>query len=231
MLFLDLDEATSSTDLVLDLGTKDGRKTAEIDADVAAVDLVFAEDRSDELSYIRGDGTNLPFADNTFDAVYCDQVLEHVKNEEDFISEIARVLKPNGCLWLAFPNRYAVNSPHETPWWISLVPKSERWAALLSEDEASYYINHEWPVGPTRARQVCNKYFEHVEFASLRLRDEYRDWFVGNKRTSVYPPTTSGKSFDKILPAILAIGHVSLFMYVFERLWPHSEYVCRLPKS
>lgn len=55
---------------------------------------------------IVGDVLNLPFSDNTFDCIYFNDVLEHLpKNTElKALSEIYRVLKPNGMLVLTTPN-------------------------------------------------------------------------------------------------------------------------------
>ncbi len=45
--------------------------------------------------------TALPFADNTFDAIWSYAVLEHVPGPEQALQEMRRVLKPNGFLPLA----------------------------------------------------------------------------------------------------------------------------------
>ena len=45
-----------------------------------------------------GNGEALPFAADTFDAVACCDVLEHVEDPSLVIAELARVLKPNGVL-------------------------------------------------------------------------------------------------------------------------------------
>lgn len=50
---------------------------------------------------------NMPFFDNdTFDLVFCDNVLEHIENPDQFYKEIARVLKPNGLFISKTPNKY-----------------------------------------------------------------------------------------------------------------------------
>ena len=46
------------------------------------------------------DAETLPFADNTFDAVWTITVLEHVPDPEQALREIRRVLRPNGLLFL-----------------------------------------------------------------------------------------------------------------------------------
>ena len=57
------------------------------------------------------------FADNTFDLIICDNVLEHISDKEAFLKEVKRVLKP-GCLFMAkTPNFY-----HYMPIIASLTP-------------------------------------------------------------------------------------------------------------
>ncbi len=48
------------------------------------------------IAYLVGVGEQLPFADASFDLVYCCDVLEHVGNLEQVIAETARVLRPGG---------------------------------------------------------------------------------------------------------------------------------------
>ncbi len=58
-------------------------------------------------------GHVFPFADETFDSVLCNQVLEHVFNPDEFLGEIARILKPGGKLLLTVP---FVWDEHEQPY-------------------------------------------------------------------------------------------------------------------
>ena len=43
--------------------------------------------------------------DNSFDTVICFQVIEHIRNDERFLKEAHRILKPGGNLLLTTPNR------------------------------------------------------------------------------------------------------------------------------
>lgn len=52
---------------------------------------------------IIGDAHLLPFKNNSFDCVICNAVLEHVSEPVRVITEICRILKPNGLLWLSVP--------------------------------------------------------------------------------------------------------------------------------
>jgi len=54
----------------------------------------------------------LPYDDNTFDFIFSNQVFEHVKNYPETLSEIKRILKPNGYTLHIFPSRYNPLEPH-----------------------------------------------------------------------------------------------------------------------
>lgn len=53
---------------------------------------------------IRGNTMSLPFPDASFDKIICSEVLEHVPDDEQSISEMARVLKDDGALAISVPN-------------------------------------------------------------------------------------------------------------------------------
>jgi len=62
-------------------------------------------------------------ADNTFDFAVTFQVIEHIQDDKTFISEIHRVLKPGGMLFLTTPNR--LMSITRNPWHIREYTGSE----------------------------------------------------------------------------------------------------------
>ena len=48
-------------------------------------------------------GKDMPFPASTFDGALCIEVMEHVKNPDEFLSEISRVMKTGGTLLLSVP--------------------------------------------------------------------------------------------------------------------------------
>jgi 2-polyprenyl-6-hydroxyphenyl methylase/3-demethylubiquinone-9 3-methyltransferase len=58
-----------------------------------------------DIRYGTGAGESLPFEDRSFGAVFCCDVLEHVRDLPKVISEISRVLKPGGAFYYDTLNR------------------------------------------------------------------------------------------------------------------------------
>jgi ubiquinone/menaquinone biosynthesis C-methylase UbiE len=99
-----------NAETILDVGTGTGRFAiflAKKGKNIVAVDqssemLEVAKQKSieDEVSdfieFVQGDVERLPFEDNTFEAVISIHVMTHFNDINNFISEIARVLKPGG---------------------------------------------------------------------------------------------------------------------------------------
>ena len=48
------------------------------------------------LADVKADICNLPFKDNEFDYIFCNHVLEHIPDDNKAMSELFRVLAPNG---------------------------------------------------------------------------------------------------------------------------------------
>lgn len=59
---------------------------------------------NENVTFIEGDATSLPFADNQFDRVICSELLEHVPNDTVVMAEIKRVLKPGGSVLISVPH-------------------------------------------------------------------------------------------------------------------------------
>jgi ubiquinone/menaquinone biosynthesis C-methylase UbiE len=55
-------------------------------------------ERFANASFVLNDGITIPFADASFDCIYCDLVLQHVvrSNTTKILTEMRRVLKPDG---------------------------------------------------------------------------------------------------------------------------------------
>lgn len=63
------------------------------------------------------DITNISFDDNSFDLIMCMHVLEHIPDDRKAMSELYRVLKPNGIAFLNVPlfQKFLENPEYNTP--------------------------------------------------------------------------------------------------------------------
>jgi len=65
---------------------------------------------------VLGVGEDLPFADDSFDLILSNEVLEHVTDDRACAIEMARVLRPGGRLVVFAPNRWYPVEQHGVYW-------------------------------------------------------------------------------------------------------------------
>ena len=56
------------------------------------------------VDFIKGSAYSLPFNDDSADLIVCSEVLEHLREYEEAVKEIDRVLKPGGVLLISVPS-------------------------------------------------------------------------------------------------------------------------------
>jgi GT2 family glycosyltransferase/SAM-dependent methyltransferase len=76
-----------------------------VDISDEAVEHASLKYQYNNLRYFQGSATALNFPDESFDAVISFETIEHLLEQEEVISEIHRVLRPNGILVISSPNR------------------------------------------------------------------------------------------------------------------------------
>ena len=62
------------------------------------------QERGQEVIFLRGIAERLPFADSSLDCVVCQGSLDHFARPEEFMAEVARILKPEGRAVIALAN-------------------------------------------------------------------------------------------------------------------------------
>lgn len=143
---LELDPA-SCYDL-LEVGTGSGgiahyfATQARARCNVVSVDVEDTRLVSDGYEFKRVKSTALPFPDDSFDVVLTNHVIEHVGNrtaQEQHLAEIRRVLRPNGIVYLAVPNRWMLVEPHYKLAFLSWLPRKLRTPWLKLWGKGKFY--------------------------------------------------------------------------------------------
>lgn len=93
------------------------------------------------INYEKGSGEQLPYPDHSFDVVFCCDVLEHVRDLPKVISEISRVLKPNGVFIYDTLNRtfisnlVAIKIWQQWKRWAFMPPNLHVWKMFIKPGE------------------------------------------------------------------------------------------------
>jgi len=102
---------------------------------------------------IAANGEHLPFADESFDVVLCDNVVDHAEGPREIVEEIVRVLAPGGILY------FTVNVHHPFYHWAATAHAA--WRSLGIPFEITPFADHTVHLTLDAARRL---------FAKLPLR-------------------------------------------------------------
>jgi len=121
--------------------------------------------------FILSQGENLPFKSESFDLVYSNQVIEHVKDLERCISEIFRVLKKDGILYIRAPDyKSSFFEPHYRVLWFPFLNKrtAKIYIRLLNKPSAGLeFINF---IGTKKLIKIMKKVgFSKIEDLNYEL--------------------------------------------------------------
>ncbi len=89
----------------LDVGCREGIQTKWLESkgyNVASIDIEKEYEHCQVINVDEG----LPFETNTFDLIWCSEVIEHLENPKASIEEFKRVVKPGGKIIMTTPNSY-----------------------------------------------------------------------------------------------------------------------------
>ncbi len=120
-----------------------GFETTGVDPSLPSLEVAARHARGSGLKvhYERGTGESLPHAAASYDAVFCCDVLEHVRDLRRVMSEISRVLKPGGVFYYDTLNRtwlsklVAIKIGQQWRRWAFLPPELHVWSAFVRPAE------------------------------------------------------------------------------------------------
>lgn len=109
---------------ILDIGSGEGGTSLVFSENnfVVSVDLSFLRLQRQKANFqiknsVNGNAVLLPFSDSSFDVIILQDVIEHLSDIKNFLSEIKRVLKPKGIIYLSTPNKLSIINILSDPHW------------------------------------------------------------------------------------------------------------------
>ena len=136
-----LDIATGTGDLAINLTQTDASQIIGLDISEGMLDVgrkkIAKKQLDNTIEMVVGDSENLPFDDNSFDAITVAFGVRNFEHLEIGLAEILRVLKPKG-LFVVLETSVPVNFPFKQGYYIytkALLPLIGR---LFSKDKSAY---------------------------------------------------------------------------------------------
>lgn len=114
----------------------------QLRCEVDAVDVQDNRLVTEGYRYHEVHNTHLPFANDSFDVVLTNHVIEHVGDERAqraHLAELHRVLRPDGVGYLAVPNRWMLVEPHYKLAFLSWWPRAWRTRYLRAMRKGEVY--------------------------------------------------------------------------------------------
>lgn len=136
-----------------------------------------SSDLDSKTAMVHADLRKMPFADNSFDAIACFHVMEHIKDDIPAFSEIGRMLKPDGVGIICVPLRGDVTQEGAPP---------SEWERLYGQhDHVRYYgmdIEQRMKEAGLISRRIDTlSYFTKAELDRYALRGDDRYLFFVSK--------------------------------------------------
>jgi len=144
-------------------------KVIGLDIDKSAIAYVTEKYGSENCVFSTYDGTKIPYAEETFNAVLSFQVIEHVEDDLNYVARIFSVLKPGGIFLLTTPNKTYRLKPGQKPW--NRYHKREYYP-----DELAELLRHKFP-------DVCvwgirgNEEVQNLELEKMKHRSSVVSFF------------------------------------------------------
>lgn len=156
---------------ILDVGCGHGDMLHEIEDFGLAKEIVGLEPDSDwgkcarartdpRLTLvITGVGESMPFDDEYFDIVFCNQVVEHVQYLELFLADLLRVCKTGGKIYLTAPNYIVPFENHYKVWFLPWFPKKmSAWILRSMGRDPAYLLYNISFINPFRISKILERY-------------------------------------------------------------------------
>lgn len=198
---------------VLDIGCSGGfiahefslQGAAVIGLDIDVPGLAVANGKfSGSAGFICADGEKLPFPDGSVDLIVFNHIYEHVLDPEATLSEIKRVLAPEGAVYLGLGNRLGIMEPHYRLPFLSYLPQSLADRYIKAAGKADYY-HEQFRTKPGLKRLVASLNVWNYTYPVVTDADRFHaEDLVPKKLRNL--PLAGWKALGPILPTYIWVG-------------------------
>jgi SAM-dependent methyltransferase len=185
----------------LDLGCDDGKSTLKI-AETIDTKNIYGVDIVDErIELAKENGVivkkfdlnyKFEFDDNYFDVIVADQIIEHLYNLDNFISEIYRILRPSG---------YVIVSTENASSWCNIFANIMGWQSFSATNISDKKQGIGNPLALHRNEVMSLKSWKHINIYSILGIKEFFEMygfkFIKLKGAGYFPLSGSFGNIDK----------------------------------
>ena len=135
-----LDVGGSAGFVAKELALENIHKIYVIDIDEKALQFGKENNPHDKIIYLKADAMALPFLDDTFDIIICNQVYEHIPSPERMMKEIYRTLKHRGVCYFGAGTKYVIRERHYNLYFLSWLPKkiADKYVKFMNKGDEFY---------------------------------------------------------------------------------------------
>jgi ubiquinone/menaquinone biosynthesis C-methylase UbiE len=180
---------------------------SSLDIRVEAVDVVDNRLTTEGYNFCLVTDTSLPFADESFDVVLTNHVIEHVGDQSaqlQHLQEIQRVMRREAVGYVAVPNRWQVVEPHYKLAFLSWLPRGLRSSYLQLRNRGKFYDCEPLTMGELEALlQTAGFNYTNLFVASVRVTVDIErpNTLLGALLTAV--PDVLLRAFRRIVPTLI----------------------------
>ena len=165
-----LDIATGTADLAIQLTETDATKIIGLDISRGMLEIgnrkIGKRNLQDKIELVLGDSENLPFEDNTFDAITVAFGVRNFETLEKGLKEILRVLKPNG-VFVILETSIPIKTPFKQGYYIYTKHILPLIGKMFSKDRSAYkYLCESASVFPYG--EALNNILTKIGFISVK---------------------------------------------------------------
>lgn len=169
-----LDIATGTGDLAINLVKTNAEKIIGLDISEGMLNVgrkkISKKNLDQTITMMLGDSENLPFDDDTFDAITVAFGIRNFENLEKGLSEILRVLKPNG-IFVILETSVPVKTPYKQGYKFYTKYVLPKIGKLFSKDQLAYsYLSESASVFPHG--EVLNNILRKIGFINVNNRPQ-----------------------------------------------------------